>query len=161
VYFDPDGGHRYERIKDGIYSGYGSGILGEPLVNSGLLQSMEKRNDRPLAEEDGQAKYRRHVLKDWKGTPVNELESEYGVFQRDLTTEDDQRLGIRGAEVSIRNLRTNDEVATSTYFISSKHRRFCGHAPNGDFSVTTFVIRALHLTRQYPSAWDTNPAPKK
>jgi len=122
---------------------------------------MEKPNDRPRLGETGQHKYRRHVLKDWKGSPVNEIESEYGLFHKDLTTDAEKKLGISGAEVEIRNLGTNEVIATTTYFVSSRHQRFCGNAPNGEFSVSAFIIRALNLTRQYPSAWPQSAPTKK
>ena len=77
LFLERDSAERYEQIKDGVYQGFGGSILGEPLVNGGLLMFMEKPNDRPRPEDGGQFRYRRHGFKDWKGQPVNELESEY------------------------------------------------------------------------------------
>ena len=147
LYFDPDGGERYEQIEGGIYRASGGGILGEPLVNSGLLLFLEKNNVRPRPEEGGPYKYRRHGFKDWKGQPVNELASEYGVYTMDLTSAAERKLGIRGAEISIKDLKTAEIVATTTYFVSTRQRRFCGVAPNGNFDVGRFVTRALDLRK--------------
>lgn len=122
LFLEQDGGERYERITEGIYHAWGGGILGEPLVNSGLLMFMEKPNERPRPEDGGEFKYRRHSLKDWKGEPVNELASEYGLYRRDLTSEAERKLGLRGAEVTIRDLRTSEIVAITTYFVSSRQR---------------------------------------
>lgn len=155
LFLELDGGDRYEQIKDGVYSAFGSGILGEPLVNSGLLMFMEKPNDRPRPDDGGEFKYRRHAFRDWKGQPTNELQSEYGLYRRDLTSETDRKLGIVGTEITIRDSRTNETVATTTYFVSSRERKFCGTAPNGRFDVGQFAIRALDLKKRYPSASDS------
>jgi hypothetical protein len=161
LYLERDGSERYEQIKDGVYHASGSGILGEPLVNSGLLLFMEKNNDRPRPEDGGQFKYRRHGFKDWKGEPVDDITSEYGLYRKDLTGDLEQKLGIRGAEISIKDLKSAEIVATTTYFVSTRQRKFCGEAPNGYFDVGQFVMRALGLTKIYPSAWDKPAPPQK
>jgi hypothetical protein len=161
LFLERDGGDYFQQIKDGVYNGSGSGILGEPLVNSGLLMFTEKPNDRPRPEDGGQFKYRRHGFKDWKGQPVNEFESEYGVYRKELTTEAERRLGLRGAEIAIKDLRTNEVLATTTYFVSSRQRKFCGEASDGNFGVSQFVRRALDLKRSYPSARDDRSPAKK
>lgn len=154
LFLERDGAERYEHIRDSVYYGRAGGILGEPLVNSGLLMFIEKPNERPRTEDGADFKYRRHGPGDWRGQGVNDLKSEYGLFQRDLTSEAERRLGLRGAEITIRDLRTNETLATTTYFVSTRERRFCGEAPNGDFDVGQFVIRALDLLKPYPPAWD-------
>lgn len=154
LFVEYDIGGRYEKIKNGVYSAWGSGGVGEPHVNSGLLLFIERTNDRPRPEDGGQFKYRRHGFQDWKGQPINEIESEYGVYYKRLTGESERKLGVEGVEVSIRHIKKNETIATTTYFVSKRQRKFCGEAPNGYFESGQFVIRALGLEKKYPSAWD-------
>jgi hypothetical protein len=140
LFLQRNGAERFEQIKDGVYQGSGGGLLGDPLVNSGLLLFFETLNDGRRPDDGGQFKYR-----------------EFGVFYKDLTTESERRLGIRGAELTVMDLRTNDVLATTTYFVSRRDRRFCGHAPDGAFDATQFVMRALDLKKRYPIAPD-NPS---
>lgn len=156
VYLDRDGGAYFDNIVNGVYAGHGGGILGEPLVNSGLLLYFEKKNDRQRMD-GSTAKYRRYVFRDWKGEPVEELTSDYGVFQMNLTTEDEQkRLRISGTEVTIKHVKTGQIIATLTYFTSDRHRAICGHSNKEHFSVSEFVRRALNLTQRFPSAYSDN-----
>lgn len=160
VYLDRDGREDFDNIVKGVYGEHGSGILGEPLVNGGWLLYFEKQNDRQRL--DGSiAKYRKHVLRDWKGEPVEELTSEYGVFQKALVSDDDEkRLGVRGTEVTVKNLKTGQIIATLTFFTSSRHRTICGQSGDGHFGVSDFVRRSLNLTRRFPSAFPQDPANK-
>jgi hypothetical protein len=150
IYLDRDGGQYFDSITNGIYGGYGGGIFGEGFVNNGLLMYIEKPNDRQRVD-GSTAKYRRHVPKDWKGEPVEELTSEYGVFQKSLATDQETKLGLSGTEVTIKNLRNEHIVSSLIFFTSSRHRSICGHAGNGRFSVSDFVRKSLNLTRQVPS----------
>lgn len=153
VYIDQDGEQYFQKIVNGVYGSYGSSILGEPLVNSGWLLYFEKKNDRQQID-GGVAKYRKHALKDWKGEPVEELTSEYGVFQKSLVSNiDEKRLGVRGMEVTIRNLKTEQTVATLTYFTSSRQRTICGQPSDGNFSVSNFIRKSLNLKKQFPDAF--------
>lgn len=137
IYLDRDGGSYFENIVDGIYGAHGGGILGEPLVNSGFLLYFEKPNDRQ--RQDGStAKYRRHGFRDWKGEPLEELTSEFGVFQRSLVTEEEKKLGLSGTEVTVKGLRSEQVIASAVVFTSSRHRAICGHAGNTRFAVSDF-----------------------
>lgn len=161
VYVDPDGGVNYGEIKDGVYRYSSFGILGEPLVNSGLLRFFERNNDRPRPEDNGPASYRRHAAKDWKGEPANELASKYAVLGQKVTTKEEEKLGISGRRTSIVIVGSNEEIASTTYFASNKHHKICGHETNGTYSTSDFVIRALRLKRQFPSAFNEPPVAKQ
>ena len=161
LFLEKDGGEYFENIQEGIYQASGGGIIGERLVNSGLFAFFEKPNDRPRREETVAFAFRRYGFKDWKGEPVNELQSHYGLFRKDLAADTEPRLGIRGAEYTIRDMRTNEVLARTTYFVSSRQRRFCGEVQNGRFDVTQFLTRALDLKRRFPSAWDKPPSAAK
>lgn len=161
LYFERDGGEYYEKIEGGVYQAFGSSGAGDLLVNTGLLLFMERPNDRVRPEDGGQFKYRRHGLKDWKGQPVNKLSSEFGLYHKDLTTDAARKLGVRGGEITIRDLATDEVTATTTYYVSSRQRRFCGMAPDGSFSARHFAVRALGLEKRYPSISDAAGQEKK
>lgn len=152
IYLDPDGGAYFDRIKNGVYQGWGSGMIGEALVNSGMLLYFEKKNDRD-SKNPNAAKYRKYILKDWKGVPIDELTSDYSVTQKTLVSEEESKnLKITGKEVSIENLKTGKVIATLTYFTSSTNRRICGQTSDGDFGVADFIKKALNLKKQFPDA---------
>jgi hypothetical protein len=149
LYLAQDANYSYGELRDGVYRWRESSIMGEPLVNSGLLLFFEK----PVYDKRSDAKYTRHVMSDRVGIAVDALESEYGVFRRELAATEDKSLGLYGVEVSIRDLKTSQPIATSTYFVNKTLGRFCGNAQGSHYSESDFVVRALALTRQYPSAW--------
>lgn len=153
LFLERDGSERYENIKAGAYQSHSTGILGEPLVNSGLLLFFETLNDRSVRRETEAFRYRRHGFKDSKGKPVDELEGEYGLYYKELASDVDRKLGLRGVEISIRDLRDAKIVATTTYFVHLRQRKFCGEALNDNFDVGQFAVRALNLKKRYPSAW--------
>lgn len=157
LYLEPDGGAYYDRIERGVYAGSGGSILGEPLVNGGLLLFFERKNQQRTTGGGPVETYTRHYLQDRKGQPASELASRYGVFTKSLTTKEQQELGIGGAEIRIVDLKTQETIAHTTYFTSARHRRFCGHAPGGNFNTSAFVIHALGLSRQFPSAFQPKP----
>ena len=158
LFLQINGGDRYEQIKDGVYQASGGGTFGDPLVHGGLILFFETLNDAGRSSDDGgRLKYRRYGAGDFRGQPTNDAESEFGVFHADLTTEPERRLGIRGTELTVMDLRTNDVLATTTYFVSSRDRRFCGETSGGSFDATQFVMRALDLKKRYPIASD-NPS---
>lgn len=151
IYLDRDGGEYFDGIVKGIYSGHGGGILGEPLVNSGLLLFIEKPNDRSNPDV-GAAKYRKHVLRDWRGEPVEELVSEFGVFKKALIEDEvEKRLGVRGTQVTVKNLKSDQVISTLIFYTSRRHRAVCGHKGEGSFHVSEFVRRSLNLTKRFPS----------
>jgi hypothetical protein len=146
IYLDSEGGEDFSAIVNGVYRSSGGGILGAPLVNSGYLRYFETQGDGVTGQ------YRRYRVNDWKGESTAELASVYGVFQRSLVADDDaKRLGVRGTEVTIRNLRNQETVATLVYYTNSRHRTICGHPGDGNFSVSAFIRKSLNLKRRFPS----------
>jgi hypothetical protein len=161
VYLDRDSGEYFNNIVNGVFAGHGGGILGEPLVNSGWLMYVEKQNNRQRLD-NSTAKYRKHVLRDWKGEPVEELTSDYGVFQKTLTSDDEKkRLQVRGTEVTVKNLKTGQVTATLTYFTSGRHSAICGQSSDGYFGVSDFVRKSLNLERRFPSAFPQDTGIKR
>ena len=148
LYLESDGGVNYDLIKGGAYGNRSHGILGERLANSGYILFFEKRN--PYKSKDGMppAPYLRQYAKEWKGRPVHELESRYGVLTKRLMLPEEEKLGLYGEEVRIVDLGTQETLAVSTYFADHKRSRFCGHAPDGSFSTTGVIRRALGLKRE-------------
>ena len=161
LFFQRDGGEHYDHIKDSQYNGAGGGTLAEPLVNSGLLKFAESPNNLYLTEEDKSFKYRRRGFMDPNGRPVNDIQSEYGYFYKYVTSDDERRRGLLGSELSIRDLRSGELLARTTYFVNQGHRRFCGAPTNGHFHTTHFIIKALDLSKRYPSAWDKQSGERK
>lgn len=153
LYLEPDSSARFGGIVDGRYRNVSASILGEPLTNSGLLAYFEKKN--PLLEKDPSApKFTRFLMKERKFETIDGLTSEYGVFQRSLVSDEEKnRLQLGGTEVVIKNIRDGSVVATLTYFTSRKHAMVCGQSGNGEFGVDLFILRALKLTRQFPSVF--------
>lgn len=151
VYLEPDGGSYFENIRNGTYGGQGSGIIGESFVKKGLLAYFEKPNDRQRLD-GSKAKYRRLAPGDWKGEPVDELASEFGVFQKSLVSNEERKLGLSGTEVTIKNLRSDQAVASVVFFTSSRHRAICGHSDSRRFAVSDFIRVALNLSEKPPTA---------
>jgi len=146
IFFDPDWEQRigFNRKKpDFKYIG-GGGVLGLGHLNSGHLLFYETR-DRKDANS-----YMKYVLGDFRGIPTNKLESEYAVITEyhDIPA----RLNISGATVTIKDLRNNSILATSTFFIERESGRFCG---SESLSLTTSALmtEVLSLKRKYPSVY--------
>jgi hypothetical protein len=138
----------YGEIRKGSYRWRSTGALGQPLVDSGYLLFVEMPARQPGA---GALPYTRHHANDRQGAPVGEIESEYGVFHRELTSAEERKRGLDGFEVSIRDLKTSTTVATTTYFAHTKLGRFCGDAPNGSYREDLWLTRVLGLrARTYP-----------
>lgn len=134
IFFDPD----WES------SGGGGGVLGLGQVNSGHILFYETK------DKKNPGSYLKHALKDFRGVPVGKLESEYAV----LTTFHDipPRLNIFGATVTIKDLRDNSVLATSTYFVDRETWKFCG--ATRDRSATSALMHdVLGLTHKYPSVY--------
>lgn len=77
--------------------------------------------------------------------PVKNYESDYVVYSEVITNESDRALGIIGQTMKIVDLKTDEVVATNTYFVHTKQRRFCGYAPGDIFSQSDFIARSLNL----------------
>lgn len=144
VFFDPDWEWRISsnRNNPNFKSINGAGVLGLGQLNSGHLLFYETR------DRNNQSSYVKYLLGDHKGTPTQQLESEYSVITN--THEIPDRLNISGATVTIKDLRDNSIVAISTFFIENESGRFCGGSQEG-FSTSAFMREALGLTRKYPT----------
>lgn len=153
LYLDPDGGENFDHIKRDIYSSSGNGVIGLSLINGGHLLFYETRNSLPYSSDGSSQKYRKFLLGDFRGKPVDEITSKYGVFTTELTSESEKRFGYRGHEVKIVNLRTKEMLSNTIYYVSRSERKFCGNAPGGNYYVVTFITNALNLKRQYPSIY--------
>lgn len=146
VYLDPDSAVDFQSIVNGVYSGIGGGILGEGLVNGGLILYFERKDERP----NFAGQYLKYTLRHWE--PVQELTSDYGVFQKDLVSTDEaKRLQVGGNEITVKNIKTGQVIATLVYFVSHRHRAICGHSADGQFSVGNFIRQSLNLTRRFPT----------
>jgi hypothetical protein len=138
------------QVKDGKFRGQGGGQFGDWFLRNHLLTTYERENNLRRGEGADEP-YRRFTVGDLRGEPVSERLSEYGVFQRDLIEfQKSQQLKVVAAEITIRNLRTDEVTARLTYAANQGKRTVCGHRGDGDFSVRDFVIRALALQPQPP-----------
>ena len=149
VYVNPDGGVRFKRYSFGDWYTDGGGVQGVSYVNSGHLLFYERNDDRAEHEK---LKYRRFKLRDHRGIAVESLNSEYAILTNHFDIP--KKLGIRGAEIVIKDLRNDRILATSSYVHDRIGKGFCGHAPKGRFSVTSFAIDVLNLTKKFPSGYD-------
>lgn len=147
VFVQHDREDAYTNIRDGKYedsTNQGGDLLGG-LVNRGSLDFYERPFGARTFDDAAEFKYRRFRRGDYRAYGTNDAESLFGVFHKDLSTERDRKLGIRGTELAVVDLRTSDVLATTTFFVSTRDRRFCGHTRDGAFSTREFVIRALDL----------------
>jgi len=147
IYFDPDWGQRisFNRKKPNFKYISGAGVLGLGQLNSGHILFYETRDRRDPNN------YVKYVLRDHKGIPSNHLESEYAVITKYYKIP--SRLNISGATVTIKDLRDNSILATSTFFIERESGKFCGNETLG-LSTSAFMTEVLGLKRKYPSAYD-------
>lgn len=145
IFFDPDWSADigYDKNKPEFKYITGGSVLGLGLVNSGYLLFYETRDAKTPNS------YIKYVLRDWKGTKSDQLDSEYTVITKSYPIP--PRLNIYGATVTIKDLRDDSLVATSTFFLERENGRFCGNS-RGQFSARLFIPEALGLTRQYSSA---------
>ena len=60
------------------------------------------------------------------GVPAQELQSRHAVIQRELLGPEDAKVGLKGVEIGIVDLHNNEKIATTTYYVSTWHARFCG-----------------------------------
>jgi hypothetical protein len=146
IFFDPDWQWEifFNRDKPSFKYIGGAGVLGLGHLNSGHLLFYETRDRKDPSS------YVKYVLGDHKGIPIDRLESEYAVITNHY--EIPARLNISGATVTIKDLRDNSIVATSTFFVENESGKFCGN-PRGHFSTSIFMTEVLNLTRKYPTAF--------
>lgn len=150
VFVDRESSAQFGHINRGSFGSASYESVGDSLVSGGYVLFFE----RPAHLQAGSgAQYTRHLTGDRRGAPVAELESEYGVFWRDLTSPQEKQRGLEGFEVSVRDLGTSAAIAASTYFAHRRLRHFCGHAPDRTYREDLWVVRVLNLRPQtYPAA---------
>jgi hypothetical protein len=147
VFVEHDREDAFINVREGRYedsTNQGGELLGG-LVGLGVLDFYERPFGARTFGDSAEFKYRRYRRGDSRAAGTNDAESQFGVFHKDLSNDRDRKLGIRGTELTVTDLRTGDVLATTTYFVSTRDRRFCGHAPDGVFSTREFAIRALEL----------------
>jgi hypothetical protein len=150
IFLDPDSSWGFGNIDRGIYTRSWGGTGGQAFLNKGLIRFFETLPYSHTTKESKSSHYDRHVLYQ-QTQQVNELLSEYGVFLTKLTDPDDDRLGTEGYELSIKELSTNEVLATSRIFHNKPTRKFCGHQVNGTADGGDFVRRALGLEKRFDS----------
>lgn len=147
LYLEPDTGIRFARNGKGVYKAVSQGIVGQLLVDRGLLLFFEKKNEQQGGPGE---RYTKHVLGDWEGEVVDHISSEFGVFHRKLTTpEEESRLHLRGEEITVKNLKSGKVTAVLTYYTNSAGE-ICGPAKGVDPSIDKFLVRSLNLTQRFP-----------
>ncbi len=140
---------RYSKINDGKLLDWDNGRHdGWRLADAGIISFYEIPNYDKYIEK-GEYKYRRYVAAErpekggYTGKDVDQLMSEYGIFYKKYKTERLNGMYLEGGEYKIFDLRTNELVAETNYYASTKLRRFCGNAPNGEFSGLLFAMRVF------------------
>lgn len=146
TFFDPDWEQRigFDRKKPNFKFITGGSVLGLGHLNSGHLLFYETR------DRNDPNSYVKYVLGDHKGIPTNKLESEYAVITNYYNIP--ARLNISGATITIKDLRDNSILATSTFFLDKENGRFCGCESSG-LSTSGLMTEALGLKRKYPSVY--------
>lgn len=110
--------------------------------------------------EKTESRFRRHALYTPSlGKPVDELQSRYGVFSTKISPPTDRK-DIAGVKISVKNLATNETLATTTYLGAVGLGRDCsdgkvrtsvhgwGGVVASDYSYLPFLIRTLNLKQR-------------
>lgn len=150
IFLARDVAMRYGKIKHGTYGLTEGGILGEALVNSGLLRYFETPVHSRTKSASPSAAYERFFIHQQR-QPVETLMSQYGVYRTKLTTADDAVLGTEGYEIAIKAIPSGEVLATNRYFFNRKTRRICGSVIGNAIDEGRFVRNALKLERRYES----------
>jgi hypothetical protein len=116
---------------------------GHKLTAGGKLKYIEyKEKDR----KSGKYVFKRKNLYQ-KSEPVEDVEkisSPYSVISKNMVSEEDKNLGLIGSKTSFIDNNTQEVIATTTFFYSRSHRRFCGHIENNKFSIRDFISRVFN-----------------
>lgn len=142
LYLEQIGSFSFGNIHDGKYGWRSSGLMGEVLVNSGLLSFYEYPDEKSKS-------YRRYdvVAKD---QAVDSLLSAYVVTRSKATSTKEEQLGIKGFETTVKRLANGEQVASLRFFYHAKTSRICGFQKKAQVSETDFLTRALRLRRRFP-----------
>ena len=57
-------------------------------------------------------------------------------------------LGLNGMNIIVRNRKTNEIIAKATFVTQEIDRKICSPVYDGEFSESTFIIRALNLKKK-------------
>jgi len=116
-------------------------------LNSGWIEFYEENNS------STSSKYLRHNSYN-SVEETDTLRSKYAVITDRV--EISRKLGVSAAKVTIKNIKTGEPLALTSYAYDSVRNRFCGHSVNGKFSVGEFVDSTLGLHKRFPSSFDDN-----
>lgn len=150
IFLAQDGAMRYGKIERGTFGSTESGILGEPLVNGGLLRFFETPKRSRTGSASPLAAYERFFVRQSR-QPVDELLSQYGVYRTKLTIPDNVALGTDGYEVAIKAIPSGEVLATSRYFLNRNTRRICGPVVENSIDERRFILSVLKLERRFES----------
>ena len=136
----------FRKIKDGVSGSRGGGLLSWALLYVYDIQFMEIESRSSSPQGGTTVKYlRQDQSEPQKKYAVESPASEYGVFTKTITDEQEESIGITGRKTEIIDLRTHEVVASSVYFTSRADWGFCGSAYDGTYSTSAFIIRSLNL----------------
>ena len=138
-------------IVNGKYSSEGPDSNFYGVTNSGYLKQYEIPVNE-LSSEGGKP-FRRFLHADASGYLVESLESKFGIRYLSQVSESEMEIGVVGGTLEIFRVEDKSIVARTTYYTNRWPKEFCGHAPDGYFSSSSFLRRALNLTDQYKSAY--------
>jgi len=141
VYFGvPD--VRFEPKYRGTYTSWGGGADGEAYANSPRIQFVEAPYRPHKTNEVKKSRYVRY-FKGRKNEYVDELSATIGVFRNKLTSDEDEKRGLEGYEVTVRVLDTGEVTAENRFFFNRKTKQLCGRVEHNSFSDTSFLVRAF------------------
>lgn len=146
VFLDPDWGASFKKVESGAWYNDGVGVLGLPLLNSRLVLFYETRNDDRQPPSSGNAPFKRFAEGNHRGIEVSRLGSAYAVVTKPFDIP--RSLNAYGAEVVVKDLRDDSILGKTTYMFDQANRRFCGHAPQGYYSTTRFILDTLRLSKK-------------
>jgi len=149
LYIEKDEIFRLDNLRDGVYAGIGFGSLGKSLQEQGVVEFYEIR--RHASALQGVTEYLRFLPSRKDPLVVSERLSEHALLWRQIASPSELALRISGNEYSILDLRSGIRVATAVLFVSSMHRKICGHPGGSSYGVVDFVRRVIEKARPAPS----------
>jgi len=151
IYFDPDSDIAFEKITNGHVSGLQTrGEMARLILNASSMQYVEIAEVRKPSGSDAIIEKRmRYYRKVRDGHSIDEISSDYGVFQEQLVSQPERwRLGVESRKVVIKRMEDEKVMAMLRFAYNSRDHRFCGPIENGKFSISEFVRRVLGVTNQ-------------
>ena len=134
----------------GSYTGWGGGPDGQAYANGSRLQFVEAMRSRFVDNTYGRPKTHRaqdsryvRYLRGREIEYIDQLKSTIGVFRDKITTDEDEKAGWEGYEVTVRVLNTGEVTAQNRFFFNRRTRRLCGLVEHNSFIETSFLRRAF------------------